>query len=72
MLCWPCNTLIPARKDVTDKFRRLLAYLLNPPAVTALGEQRFANAMKRKKKKRKTLDEGVGLPSEPPMAGGPQ
>lgn len=51
LLCWNCNALLPSRKNLVDQFRRAIIYLLLPPAVRALGGERFANPIKRRKRK---------------------
>lgn len=40
LLCWKCNSLLPARKNLKDLLTNLLIYLNDPPAVRALGEER--------------------------------
>lgn len=50
ILCWPCNSLLPSRKELIPRLKSALIYLDSPPAVTALGGPRYANSIKRKRK----------------------
>jgi hypothetical protein len=41
LLCWQCNAAVAKLKDDVGRAGRAWYYLFNPPATTALGEQRF-------------------------------
>lgn len=51
ILCWGCNDLLPNRKELESRLYIALGYLRNPPALLALGGPRYANPMRRRKKK---------------------
>lgn len=52
LACWSCNSLMPNRRDLGGLLRCVVQYLENPPAVAALGGPRYANPIRRKRRKR--------------------
>lgn len=50
LLCWTCNSLLPANRNILDLLKAAVQYLESPPAVRAIGV-RHANAIRRKRKK---------------------
>lgn len=52
LLCWQCNSLLPSRRNIKEVFKNLMIYLDDPPAVKALGEERKANPIRRKRSKK--------------------
>jgi hypothetical protein len=40
LLCWPCNNMLPARRNIKEVLGNLLEYLNDPPAIKALGGER--------------------------------
>lgn len=55
LLCWLCNRMVGMMRDDPERARKVLAYLANPPATQALGEERFC-IIGRVTKKRKNRD----------------
>lgn len=51
LLCWSENRLLPCRKNLLEVLKNLVDYLSAPPAERAIGE-RFANPLKRKRRKK--------------------
>lgn len=51
LLCFACNKLIPARKNLVQLLERMIRYIQFPPAVLALGGTRTCLPVKRRKKK---------------------
>jgi hypothetical protein len=51
LLCWTCNSLLPANRNLLTLLEAAVKYLKRPPAVEALGTPRHANAIRRRKKK---------------------
>lgn len=37
LLCWPCNKLLPARRNLASLLTSAVAYLSNPPALNTIG-----------------------------------
>lgn len=54
LVCWWCNKLIGAANDDAERLRSASDYLLEPPAVAALGEPRYGRTGRVNKKRRKT------------------
>jgi Recombination endonuclease VII len=40
LLCWRCNSMLPARGNLKELLTNLVTYLNDPPATRALGEER--------------------------------
>jgi len=40
LLCWRCNHMLPARRNLKEILENLASYINNPPATKALGEER--------------------------------
>lgn len=53
LLCYNCNILLPNRKNLIELLIALIEYLRSPPAILALGEERKANPLRRRKRKKK-------------------
>lgn len=49
LLCWHCNSLLPARHNLLAVLKNLIVYLETPPATVALGETRYVPKKKRKR-----------------------
>ncbi len=39
LLCWPCNVLLPSRRDLVSLLQRAIGYLGSPPAIRSIGER---------------------------------
>lgn len=51
LICFACNRLIPARRDVIAILKRIITYLNFPPAVQVLGRKAICTPVKRRRKK---------------------
>src|SRR5882724_10053746 len=39
LLCWPCNSMIPRRRNTIELIRRMLVYLVFPSAESVIGKR---------------------------------